>query len=43
MKAQDGSAVYLLGGLFILLIITTTWLLGDKTCLQPKGVTMYAL
>ena len=34
MKAQGESlkvAVYLLGGLFILLIITTTWLLGDNT------------
>ena len=31
MKAQSLKiAVYLLGGLFILLIITTTWLLGDN-------------
>ena len=32
MKAQGGSlkvALHLHGGLFILLIITTTWLLGD--------------
>ena len=39
MKAQGRSlkvTVYLLGGLFILLIITTTWLLGDKAFLQPK-------
>ena len=45
-KAQGGSlkvAVYLFGGLFILLIITTTWLLGDNVLLQPRGVTMNAL
>ena len=46
MKAQGGSlkvAVYLFGDLFILLIITTTWLLGDNEFLQPRGVTMNAL
>ena len=46
MKAQGGSlkaAVYLFGDLFILLIITTTWLLGDNGFLQPRGVTMNAL
>ena len=46
MKAQGGSlkvAVYMFGGLFILLIITTTWLLGDNGFLQPRGVTMNAL
>ena len=45
-KAQGGSlkvAVYLFGGLFILLIITTTWLLGDNAFLQSRGVTMNAL
>ena len=45
-KAQGGSlkvAVYLFGGLFILLIITTTWLLGDNALLQSRGVTMNAL
>ena len=33
MKAQGGSlkvAVDVFGGLFILLMITTTWLLGDN-------------
>ena len=36
--------VYLFGGLFVLLIITTTtWLLGDNGFLQPRGVTMSAL
>ena len=46
MKAQGESlkvAVYLFGGLFIILIITTTWLLGDNTFLQPRGVTMNVL
>ena len=46
MKAQGGSlkvADYLFSGLFILLIITTSWLLGDKAFLQPRGVTMNAL
>ena len=46
MKAQGGSlkvTVYLFGGLFILLIITTTWLLGDNVFLQPWGVIMNAL
>ena len=46
MKAQEGSlkvAVYLFGGLFILLIITTTWLLDDNGFLQPREVTMNAL
>ena len=41
MKAQEWSlkvAVYLLGGLFILLIITTTWLLSDNAFLQLRGV-----
>ena len=45
MKAQGGSlkvAVYLLGGLFILLIIITNWLLGDNGLLKPRGVTMNA-
>ena len=36
-------AVYLFGGLFVLLIITNTWLLGDNAYLQPRGVTMSAL
>ena len=36
-------AVYLFGVLFILLLITTTWLLGDNAFLQPRGVTMNAL
>ena len=35
--------VYLFGDLFILLIITTTRLLGDNEFLQPMGVTMNAL
>ena len=38
MKTQGGSlkvAVYLFGGLFILPIITTGWLLGDNAFLQP--------
>ena len=46
MKAQGGSlkaAVYLFDGLFIVLLITTTWLLGDNAFLQPRGVTMTAL
>ena len=46
VKAQGGSlkvAVYLFGSLFILLIITTTWLLGDNALLQSRGVTMNAL
>ena len=48
MKAQGGSlkvTVYLLDGLLILPIITTTWLLGDNTFLQPmaRGVTLTAL
>ena len=46
MKAQGGSlkvAVYLFGALFILLIITTGWLLGNNAFLQPRGVTMNAL
>ena len=46
MKAQGGSlkvAVYLFDGLFILLLITTTWLLDDNAFLQPRGVTMTAL
>ena len=45
LKAQGGRlkvAVYLFGGLFILLLITTTWLLGDSAFLQPRGVTMNA-
>jgi len=29
-------AVYLLGGLFILVIITTTWLLGDNTLIVAQ-------
>ena len=44
-RTQGGSlrvAVYLLDGSFILLITTTTWLLGDNTFLQPRGVTMTA-
>ena len=36
-------AVYLFGGLFVLLIITSTWLLGDSAYLQPRGLTMSAL
>ena len=38
-------AVYMFGGLFILLIIiiTTTWLLGDNRYLQPREVTMNVL
>ena len=35
--------VYLFGGLFILLVTTTTWLLGDNAFLQPRGVIMNAL
>ena len=38
MKVQGWSlniAVYLLGGLFILLTITITWLLGDNTFTTP--------
>ena len=35
--------VYLFDGLFIVLLITTTWLLGDNAFLQPRGVTMTAL
>ena len=37
------KVVYLFGGLFILLVKTTTWLLGDNAFLQPRGVTMNAL
>ena len=43
MKAQGKSlkvGVYLFGGLFILIILTITWLLGDNAFLQPRGVTM---
>ena len=39
MKAQGESqkvTVYLFGGLLIILIITTTWLLDDNAFLQPK-------
>ena len=46
MKAQGGSlkvAVYLFCGLFILLMITTSWLLGDNAFLHPREVTMNAL
>ena len=46
MKAQGESlkvAVYLFSGLFILLIMTTTWLLGDNAFLQPREMTMNAL
>ena len=35
--------VFLFGGLFVLLIITNTWLLGDSAYFQPRGVTMSAL
>ena len=41
MKAQGrslNSAVYLLGGLFILLIVTTTWFLGNKYFFTVQGM-----
>ena len=46
MLSKLQSVVYLLGSLFILLLIASIsyhWLLGDKTFLQPRGGTMNAL
>ena len=47
VTSKSGSlkvAVYLLGGLFILLIITTTLLLGDHTFYSPgEGPWMYCV
>ena len=37
------KVVYLFGGLFILLVTTTTWLLGDNAFLKPRGVTVNVL
>ena len=42
-RREPKVAVYLFGGLFILLIITTTWLVGDNGFLQPRGMTMNVL
>ena len=41
-RREPKGCVYLFGGLFILLVITTTWSLGDITFLQPRGVTLSA-